>query len=548
MSAVVSFVEDVVGAVVDVVGAVVEAVADVVTAVADKVVQVVEAVIADPIPTLLAIGGQMIGIPAPVTMAAITAARGGDLEDIVLSAGAAYFAPTVGSSLTSTFSNTLIEAGINETVSDVIGSSVSKGLVNGTVAEIKGGNFEDGFSGGFVGGMVGGGVREVGDYVKPDVIALAQESGLDLKDATSLFNAGTRAISAGVTSEITGKNDFATAFTNSAIGSSVDYGVGSLNNTIDKQFKDVASNWNEKDKESDPVDVAITGAGIPNDLVTEVKVSDIGTDNQPVDASSKIIAEPVQTADVAQIISDSAYKQPDNSDSDVSLSEAPKAEEVSSFSDLIDLNNPKTEETNLGQEIPEDLAEVGSEQKIDEAPDLTPKGGLAAVSDSLDLSKIGEEPVATSAVPVISEAPLGQSLTATGLAPETPQGGLNAVAGKTPEEKMAEAQGLKATDITKPLVASAGNILKSTLMQKKPAARPQRPVGGLQAAKPAARPVNRPPPQKMDVAQLIPIQKATALPSVKKPVNAPAQRLDSTAKLTPIQNIAGLTSTVKKTG
>jgi hypothetical protein len=43
-------------------------------------------------------------------------------------------------------------------------------LVNGTVAEIKGGSFEDGFAGGFTGGMVAGGVREVGNYVKPDII------------------------------------------------------------------------------------------------------------------------------------------------------------------------------------------------------------------------------------------------------------------------------------------------------------------------------------------------------------------------------------------
>lgn len=545
MGAVVKFVEDVVTSVVEVVGAVVEAVSEVVTTVANKVVQVVEAVVADPIPTLLAIGGQMIGIPAPVTMAAITAARGGDLEDIVLSAGAAYLAPTVGNSLSSTFSSTLIEAGVNETVSDVLSSSVSKGLVNGTIAEIKGGDFEDAFAGGFTGGLVSGGVKEVGDYVKPDVIALAQESGLDLKDANAAFNATQRAFTAGITSEITGKNDFTTAFTNSAIGSTVDYGVGSLNNTIDKQFRTAATDWNEKDKESPPVEVTTVGQGVPDDIVTEVKLSDIGTDSQPMNTSA-------QTFDFAQVLSDTSTRQPANSDSEINLAEAPKAENASSFSDLIGMEKPKAEEPALGEMAPEDLAEVGSIPSQENETDLAPKGGLASVSDVLDLSKIGEEPVATSAVPVISEAPLGQSLTATGLAPETPQGGLNAVAGKTPEEKMAESQGLKATDITKPLVTTAGSLLKSTLMQKKPAASPQRPVGGLQAAQPAARPVNKPPapPQKMDVAKLIPIQKATPLPPppVKKPINAPAQRLDSTAKLTPIQNIAGLTSTVKKTG
>ena len=113
---------------------------------------------------------------------------------------------------------------------------------------------------------------------------------------------------------------------------------------------------------------------------------------------------------------------------------------------------------------------------------------------------------------------------------------------------MAEAQGLKVTDFSKPLVATVGNILKSTLRQsKKPAPRaaPPRPAGGLQTAK---APTRKPPPQRMDVSQLIPIQKAAPLQTAKLPSSAPPKRLDKNAKLTPIQNIAGLTSQVKKTG
>jgi hypothetical protein len=518
MSAVVEFVEDVVGGVVDAVGDVVEAVADVVTVVADKVADTVRAVVADPLPTILAIGGQMIGIPAPLTMGAITAARGGDLEDVILSAGTAYLAPAAGNALSSTFSTALVDVGVNQAFSDVIGSSVSKGLVNGTIAEIKGGDFDDGFAGGFTGGMVSGGVSEVSNYVKPEVIQMAQDNGFDLKDANAAFNATQRAVSSGISAEITGKNDFATAFTNSAIGSSVDYGTNALNKTIDEQFKSTATDWNQKDKENNPIDVAVTGAGIPNELVDQVKVSDIGADSKPAE-------EVPQVADVPQVAAAPTVE--------ASLANAPKAQELSDF---VDLNSPKIDEPVLGQ--PENLA--GAETQ-------PPIGGLTTASDVLAAPNVGEEPVATPAAPVISEEPIAQNLTTAGIAPEEPQGGLNAVSEKPPEQKMAESQGLKATDITKPLVATAGNIFKSALTQRKPAARPsaQIPAGGLQAARPMNRP---PPPQKMDVAKLIPIQRTASLPPPPTKRVAPAQRLDSTAKLTPIQNIAGLTSMVKRTG
>lgn len=532
MSAVVEAVVNVVSSVVDVVGDAVKAVGQAVTFVADKVADTVRAVAADPLPTLLSIAGQMVGIPAPLTMAAITAARGGDLEDIILSAGTAYLAPQIGSAISSTVSSSFIDAGLNENFSQVASDSIGKGLVNGTVAEIKGGSFDDGFAGGFTGGLVSGGVSEVSSYVKPEIIQMAQDSGLDLKDANAVFNATKRALSAGITSEITGKNDFATAFTSSAIGSGVDSGVNSLNKTIDQQFKTAATDWDKRDKESSPIEIAITGAGIPNSLVNEVQVSDIGFANSAPEEQPAEVKKPNVDLTPNTVLK----KAPEVEDANISLDSAPKAEDVSKFSDLVDLSQPQ--EDVLGEKIPEDLTEVGIEPQPQEVTDLTPKGGLAAVSDVLDLSKIGEEPVAASATPVISEAPIGQSLTATGLAPEA--GGLNAMAVKPPEEKMAESQGLKATDITKPVVATVGNILKSTLMQKK--ALPQRPVRGL----PAARPVSRPPPQKMDVAKLIPIQRAASLPPTKRA--APAQRLDSTAKLTPIQNIAGLTSMVKRTG
>jgi hypothetical protein len=58
--------------------------------------------------------------------------------------------------------------------------------------------------------------------------------------------------------------------------------------------------------------------------------------------------------------------------------------------------------------------------------------------------------------------------------------------------------------------------------------------------------VSTPPPQKVDVAKLMPIQKA---PATKKPTTVgPPKTLAGNAKLTPVGNIAGLTSLVKKVG
>jgi len=540
----------------DAVGDVVETVVETVETVVETVGNVVEAVIEDPLPVLIAVAGQMVGIPAPVTMGALTAAKGGDLEDIALSMGTAYFAPSIGSSISSTVSSSFIDAGFNETFSQVASKAISSGLVNGTVAEIKGGSFDDGFAGGFTGGMVAGGVGEVASYVKPDVIQLAQESGLNLQDATAVYNAGTRAFSSGITSEITGRGDFATSFTNSAVGSGVDYGVRELNQTIDEQFRTAATDWNKKDKQGEPIDVSTTGAGIPNDVVSQVQVSDIGVFN---DAG-------LDFQDTRDVNNASSPYTGERAVSDISvlpetqLAQAPQGETVDNFSELADIEQMFEQKPNLLQatnEVPQSVIDIAQEIPEENISDVEPQGALASMSaptQPIDLSTIGDEAPTVTAPPVIAEAPVSTDLLTQGLKPtEAPVGGLNSMVEKSPEQKMADAQGLKPTDFTKPLVATVGNILKSTLRQgTKPTPRvaPQRPkpTGGLQAVK---APTRQPPPQRMDVSHLMPIQKAAPVQTAKVAPTAPSappKRLDKNAKLTPVQNIAGLTSQVKKTG
>lgn len=563
MSAVVSFVKDAfeaVGDVFEAVGDVVEDVVDFVGDVVEKVGDVVQAVIDDPLPVLLSVAGSFVGIPPYVTMGAITAARGGDLEDIALSMGTAYIgssiAPGISNSISSTVSSSFVEAGFNETFSQIASDSISKGLVNGTIAEIRGGDFGDGFAGGFVGGMVAGGVSEVGDYVKPFIIEMAQESGLNLRDATSLYNAGARALSAGVTSEITGRGDFATSFTNSAIGSGIDTGVRSLNSSIDEQFATAAFDWNKEDKEGETIDTTAVGAGIPDEIVGEVTVSGYGVDNLPDTAETAGIADNIS------VLADTPATAGQTATSDISilpetqLADAPVAETETDFTDLLGSTERVSNEGVLADtsfdntDVPESVIDIAEALPTDEVPPASPTGGLTALADAtapaidLDASK----------PTVVSEAPVAENLLTNGLASDQPTGGLNAVAQAgetTPEAKMATSMGLKPTDIIKPLVATAGNLLRQTLTQKKrPAPRaPMRPVGGLQAAgsKPAQR--KAPPPQRMDVASLIPIQKAAPVQQAAPTARvAPAKTLASGAKLNPITNIATLTSLVKNKG
>jgi hypothetical protein len=554
MSAVVEAFSDAVSDVFEAVGDVVEDVVDFVGEAVEKVGDVVQAVLDDPLPVLLSVAGSFVGIPPFVTMGAVTAAKGGDLEDIVLSMGTAYFAPQAGNFISSTVSSTFIEAGFNEAFTQVASDSISKGIVNGTIAEIKGGSFEDGFAGGFTGGLVSGGVGEVASYVQDDVVQLALDSGLDLNQATSVFNAGVKAVSAGVTSEVTGQGDFVTSFTNSAIVSGVDAGTRTLNTTIDQQFNTAATGWNDTSDDGEQVDTTVTGAGIPNNLVTEVKVSDTGVDNTATTSTfdtANVLSDTTNTGTSVSnavlddsVLADTTSKSTDTT-ADTIVAQAPTGETTTDFEDLITTTGATSDNNVLNDtsvSVSDDVVDIAETLPTNVVTETVPTGALASVSDVVQpVTEETNQPTA-----VVSSAPVSENLLTSTLAKDTttdqPVGGLNAVS-TTPQEKLATSLGIKSNDITKPIVATVGNLLKTSLTQKK---RPTtaRPAGGLQTA--SVRPKVTAPPARMNVANLIPIQKA---PPVKKPTTvAPAKTLASTANLSPVSNISGLTSLVKKTG
>ena len=286
------------------------------------------------------------------------------------------------------------------------------------------------------------------------------------------------------------------------------------------------------------------GSGIPDFVVNNVVVSSGGTDTPPMGETSSVDSR--ATSDIAVLpttVADSTAPEIVTAEASeptvVAPFTPPSAETTTDFEDLIgttsDTNvesavNLPTSVADIAEDYPEEVAQSVVTPTVPETTELeTPiVSGLDSVTRGLT-----------------SVAPASQDLISEGVAPEAPAGGLNAVVPTGTASDLSPTKEFKATDIIKPLVASAGNLLKSSVTKslmpaKKPAPKP---VGGLQAVN-AAPKTSAPPPRQMDVSKLIPVQKA---PATKKPV-APPRTLASNANLSPVTNIAGLTSLVKKTG
>jgi len=374
MSAVVSFVSDVVESVVDAVGDVVESVVDVVEQAVEFVGETVQAVIDDPLPVLLSIAGSFVGIPPMVTNAALTAARGGDLGDIALSVGTAYFAPTVSNSISSTLSSTIGDALINETVSNTVVDGISKGLVNGTISEIRGGDFGDGFAGGFTGTIVGAGVGEVSEFVNENIFE-------ELPDMGKFGDYAQKAVTSGITAEITGRGSFDTAFTNSVINSAANVGANYATSAISDQFNTTVATDQEivgaeDGNKEDYVDLLTelddswakttgmvgTSAGLPDEIVEEVEVSDIGRGTTSVQDDPMILEAITEDETESALI---GYTKPDELGNS-SLAEIGEPENVEDLA-----------EEYAKEDVPADVAELERETAPEmQAPIL---GGLAAV-------------------------------------------------------------------------------------------------------------------------------------------------------------------------
>jgi hypothetical protein len=231
----------------------------------DTVVKTVEAVIKDPLPTLLVIAGQAVGIPAPITQAAITAARGGDLEDIAKSAAIAYATPAVAAKIAPAVGTAVSSVVTNEAAAKALTAATSQSLVAGSMTAATGGDWQQAAAGSFAGSMAASGYDK---YVAPEVTAQAKSLGLSAESHANIQNALKSSVASGTGAAATG-GDFVSSFTNAFIESGFETLSAKANEGLQDMKKSFLDDKGIQDNQP-------TRAGIPDDLVPEVPESNEG--------------------------------------------------------------------------------------------------------------------------------------------------------------------------------------------------------------------------------------------------------------------------------
>jgi hypothetical protein len=166
MGAVADFVADVVVDPFEAAGDVIEFVAEeVVEPVLQEAVKQVERAVEDPIGTAAMVLSVMYPPAAPFIMPATTALKGGDLEDIALSAGLSYLGSEIATNYAPDVASILPD-GITDATARQITSVGTNALVAGTKAEINGGDFFDVAGNALVTGGITAGVSDVINFAK----------------------------------------------------------------------------------------------------------------------------------------------------------------------------------------------------------------------------------------------------------------------------------------------------------------------------------------------------------------------------------------------
>lgn len=164
----------------------------------------IQGILDDPLPTLLQIGGSLVGIPPYVTAAVITASRGGKLEDIALSAAVSYastefmssteigkeigqFTKEVGADFTSTMAENFdLPLDVTSSISKAATASLNSAIIGGVNAAISGKDVMDGITKGFSSGLIYSSTDSYFDSLNKDPNWGFSKTTLDLmKGATS---------------------------------------------------------------------------------------------------------------------------------------------------------------------------------------------------------------------------------------------------------------------------------------------------------------------------------------------------------------------------
>ena len=162
--------------------------------------ETVEAIVEDPLPVIATIALTAVGVPPPLASAAVTAARGGSMEDIVIAAGSAAAGQAVGQAASAGASS----AGASATTAKIAASAAGASTATVTASLASGKSFDESLQAGLTAGALAGGTTGVIEYGKE---ALAPpETGQGIKavpgKGTELFGDQSKVSGTGFTDKV----------------------------------------------------------------------------------------------------------------------------------------------------------------------------------------------------------------------------------------------------------------------------------------------------------------------------------------------------------
>ena len=184
-------------------------------------------IIDNPLPVIETIALTAVGVPYPVAAAAVTAANGGSIQNIAISAAAAYAGGQIGEYVGNSITGALPEGGYGLSPSDVanVASTVQKIVTSSSgpafATAARGGNFQEILNSGLAGGVSG--------LVASQLSSVGIKSNeIDGRLITNAVNNATNAI-------LNGK-DVTSAITNSTVGTLASAGLTDLAGRVSDQY------------------------------------------------------------------------------------------------------------------------------------------------------------------------------------------------------------------------------------------------------------------------------------------------------------------------
>ncbi len=243
------------------VGDVIGGAMDIVSSSLSSIGNTVQGILKDPLPTVLQIGGAMIGIPPYVTAAVVTAARGGSFEDIAKSAAISYASSEflsstqIGADIREALVNTpagdftdmMIEqfdlpVDTAVSVARAATASLNNALVGGINSALTGKNVMEGITSGFTSGLIYSGTDSYFNELNKDPNWGFSPKALDLMKG---------AASTALNTIVSGKVDPAQAVGNYITYATLRLGSSEMYKSVTKAYEDFTGKTEAAEKAQD---------------------------------------------------------------------------------------------------------------------------------------------------------------------------------------------------------------------------------------------------------------------------------------------------------